>query len=451
MVEMECRRKQEEERENARQRLQDEERKRREESEDRHHLDVYNAVVAEIRREKNSERSKKGWKTRFDRGDFKGKHPPSTSTLIFRPDSRSDRSFRHSNGLPKRNHHKKRVTEYAHTSRAGPSALSGRSDHRRKSGSAYNDRETPEPVQTPLKRSRSRISDGGQIILPPREDRDGRDTPAPKSEPKPQRRSGQIHDSGKAQTIRSSRDNCGAPSPARLHFEPRYRHDRHEGGRLQGQRYRNPEMPRRVERSDTNLDRARPCGLRRTDEPADYGLPVARHRRERGDGQVERVRSSHHRNIRRLDDRGDRYRSRSCHRDDGNRERDDRDARQRREARDAQVRREERERRNRREAREKLEREEAEKRAEEEERNLGPMEEQVRAFEEREYQRSVKREQIERKEERRRERRLGGTERHPIPVSNREVKREREGVRRVDRGSRLSVRGAVIDMTDLSD
>jgi len=79
------------------------------------------------------------------------------------------------------------------------------------------------------------------------------------------------------------------------------------------------------------------------------------------------------------------------------------------------------------------------------------MAEQYRAFEEREYQRSVKREQVERREARRRLRRLEGSERHPIVISERPVKREDKVDRPVGRGSGLSVRGAVIDMTELSD
>ena len=79
------------------------------------------------------------------------------------------------------------------------------------------------------------------------------------------------------------------------------------------------------------------------------------------------------------------------------------------------------------------------------------MKEQIRAHEERAYQRSVKNEQVKRQEERRRLRLVQGTERHPIVVPDRAVKREDYVNRPVGRGSRLSVRGAVIDMTEFSD
>ena len=79
------------------------------------------------------------------------------------------------------------------------------------------------------------------------------------------------------------------------------------------------------------------------------------------------------------------------------------------------------------------------------------MEEQIRAFEERRYQRNVKGEQVERREERKRLRRLEGSERHPIVIPERPVKQEDNVERPVGRGSRLSVRGPIIDMTEFSD
>ena len=75
----------------------------------------------------------------------------------------------------------------------------------------------------------------------------------------------------------------------------------------------------------------------------------------------------------------------------------------------------------------------------------------MRAFEERKYQRDVKRAQVQRREERKRLRRVQGSEGHPIVVPERPVRREDHVDRPVGRGSRLSVRGAVIDMTELSD
>jgi len=79
------------------------------------------------------------------------------------------------------------------------------------------------------------------------------------------------------------------------------------------------------------------------------------------------------------------------------------------------------------------------------------MEEQLRAFEEREYQRNVKNAQVQRQEERRRLRLVHGTERHPIVIPERPAKREDNVNRPMGRGSRLSVRGPVIDMTEFSD
>jgi hypothetical protein len=100
-------------------------------------------------------------------------------------------------------------------------------------------------------------------------------------------------------------------------------------------------------------------------------------------------------------------------------------------------------------------REEVERRLEQEEEDLGPMEEQVRAYEAREREREHRRRKVERKEERRKVRGLGseGSEHYPIVVGERAVKREGEcqGSRFIDRGSKLPAWGAVIDMTDLSD
>ena len=79
------------------------------------------------------------------------------------------------------------------------------------------------------------------------------------------------------------------------------------------------------------------------------------------------------------------------------------------------------------------------------------MEEQLRAYEERAYQRNVKEAQLQRQEERRRMRLVQGTERHPIVIPERPVKREDNADRPVGRGSRLSVRGPIIDMTEFSD
>jgi hypothetical protein len=331
---------------------------------------------------------------------------------------------------------------------------------------AFDVRGSPEPVSKPLKRSRSYISDGGQIILPPPEDRDEYDTPhPPKPETKPLKRIRQTDGADKIQITRPALNEYDTPPPPRLHLDPRQAPQ--HGVRPRDNGDRKPERPNRVERNGTYLNRARSSGLRRTDDPSDYGLPVARHPRERDYRRGESAGPTHRRNLRRIDRPEDRCPTEPSNRNAGDREQEERQAQERRLAqrerdkrenqqrRDALKRREEREvreERGRREARERVEREEAETRAEEkEERNLGPMEEQMRAFEEREYQRSVKAAQRERKEERRRLRRLEESERHPIVVPERPAKREDSVKRQVGRGSRLSVRGAIIDKTELSD
>jgi hypothetical protein len=430
--------------------------------------EAYWAAVAAEAKERRSIAAQKGWKTRFDGGDFKQKHPASVSTLKLRPDSRHGHDFHHHNSPPRRSHHKKRQVEYGHNARAGPSrptAISGRSGHRRNVDSACDVRDSPEPVSKPLKRSRSYISDGGQIILPPRSARDDYDTPPPpRAETKAMKRIRQIDETDKVQITRPALNEYDTPPPPRLHLDPRQAPQ--DRIRPRDRRDRKPETLNRVERNGTYLNRARSGGLRRTDAPSDYGLPVARLPRERDYSRGESAGSSHRRNLRRLETPEHRGLP-SLSRDEPTREQEERQAQERRLAqrerdkreerqkRDAQKRREEREVREeseRREARERVEREETETRAEEEEeRNLGPMEEQMRAFEERKYQRDVKRAQVQRREERKRLRRVQGSEGHPIVIPERQVKREDNVDRPVGRGSRLSVRRGVIDMTELSD
>jgi hypothetical protein len=275
------------------------------------------------------------------------------------------------------------------------------------------------------------------------------------------RRIRQIDEADKVQITRPALNEYDTPPPPRLHLNPLQAPQ--EGVRPRDNGDRKPERPNRVERNGTYLNRARSSGLRRTDDPSGYGLPVLRYPRKRGYGRGESAGSSHRRNLRRLDRPEDRGLPRLS-RDEPTREQEERqvqerrlaqrepDKREERQRRDARKRREEREVRERREAREKLVREEAEARAEEEEeRNLGPMEEQIRALEERKYQRDVKRAQVQRREERKRLRRVQGSEGHPIVVPERPAKREDKADRPVGRGSRLSVRGVVIDMTELSD
>jgi hypothetical protein len=423
-------------------------------------MDAYHAVVADIRREKNSERSKKGWKTRFDRGEFKKRQPAATSTLRLRPDSRFDGNSPHQNAPFKHSHHKKREIECGHNARAGPSrtpAIPSRLDHRRRLEPA-----SPPPDPKVLKRSRSWISDGGQIILPPREDRDEYDTPlSPKPESKALKRSRRSDGADKVQITQPALDEYDTPPPPRLHLGPQ--RDPQDGVRPRDNRDRKPEMPNRVERNGTYMNRARSGGLRRTDDPSDYGLHVARLPRERDYGRGESAGPSHRRNLRRID-RPEDSGLPSLSMDEPIREQEERQAQERRIVRrerdkreerqkcDGQRRRHEQELRKRRDVQERLEREEQERRAEdEEERELGPMVEQYRAFEERKYQRDVKRAQVQRREERKRLRCVRGSEGHPIVVSERPAKREDNGERQVGRGSRLSVRGAVIDMTELSD
>jgi hypothetical protein len=439
-----------------------------EEIERKEQEEAYWAAVAAETKERRSIAAQKGWKKRFERGDFKQKHPASTSTLKLRPDSRHGHDFHHQNGPPKRSHHKKRETEYGQNARAGPSrptAISGRSDHRRNVDSAVDVRESPGPVSKPLKRSRSYISDGGQIILPPRSARDDYDTPPlPRPETKAMKRIRQIDETDKVQITRPALNEYDTPPPPRLHLDAR--RDPQDGVRPRDNRDRKPERPNRVERDGTYLNRARSGGLRRTDDPSDYGLPVARLPRGIGDGRGESARPSHRRNLRRIDRPEDRVPP-STSRDEPTREQEEpqaqerrivrmeRDKREKRQRRDAQKRREEREAREARERRaagERVEREEAKRRAEEEEeRDLGPMAEQIRAFEEREHQRSIRGEQVERREERKRLRRVQGSEQHPIVIPERPVTREDNVDRPVGRGSRLSVRRGVIDMTELSD
>jgi hypothetical protein len=427
---LEAERKQEEDRRAAKQKLEGEERERQEAIERAREDVLFAETLAVVQKEKRSEAGKKGWQTQLRNGRV-------TATMLkaearaagierFQDEGRSvsknkkERGvldFRSSTDATRQNRLRELGYEghgvQSDNSEAGPSRSrqSVRSDRDRREAEDHPVRIPSRADAKPLKRTRSFISDGGEFLPPTR---DEHETP-----------------------------------PSRLIYDPQ--NHRSNDRRPRSGDDRRPEVPRCATHHRDIPPRPK-TGLRRTDDPANYGLHVARLPRGRNDTADEIERSSRHRNLRRLDRQENDALTEPRNRDDGKREREDRDARNRREAREAQERREKRERRKRLEVREKMEREEAERRAEEEEeRNLGPMEEQFRAYEEREYQRSVKRAQVERKEARRRARRLEGTERHPISVPDRRVRRERDEARPVGRGSKLSVRGPVIDMTELSD
>jgi len=428
-VELESIRKQTEERRIAKQKLEDEERERQEAIERAEEDAMIAKTLATIEKEKRSEAGKKGWQTQLRNGRvtasmLKAEAKAASDKRLqqrLRSSAKSERGVRDSRSSTDATR-RDRLRQLGYEGLAAPlealeagpsrSKKSARSDRSRREERLENAIQGRSRSDIkPLKRTRSFISDDGEIILPFRANRDT----------SPSRLVSDSH------SIR--------PSDRR----PRYRDDRRLG------------IPRHP-RHERGLPPRPRSGLRRTDHPGDYGLPVSRYPREQDHDREQRGRPGDHWNRHRIERPQARSLQRPIRREADNRERDERETLAGRvRDRDQQTRQEERERIKRREAREKLEREETERRDEEEERNLGPMEEQVRAFEEREYQRSVKREQLGRKEERRRARRLEGTQRHPISVPDREVKREREGVRRVDRGSRLSVRGAVIDMTELSD
>jgi len=429
-VELESIRKQAEERRIAKQKLEDEERERQEANESAEEDAMIAKTLAAIGKEKRSEAGRKGWQTQLRNGRVTASMLKAEAKaasverlqLQFRSSAKNERrvlDVRSSTDETRRDRLRQLGYEGLaaplEASEAGPSRSkrSARSDRSRREERLENAMQgRSRSDYKPFKRTRSFISDDGEIILPFRDDHD---TP-------PSRRVSDFH------LIR--------PSDRR----PRYRDNRE------------PRDSRHA-RHDKDLPPRPQRGLRRTDNPGDYGLLMTRHPGQRDHVREQRGRPGDHWNRHRIDRPQVRSLQRPTRREADNRERDERQTLAGRvRDREEQERREERDRRKRREAREKLEREPNERRAAAaEERNLGPMEEQVRAFEEREYQRSVKREEMERKEERRRRRRLECTERRPIPVPDREVKREPEVVRRVDRGSRLSVRGAVIDMTDLSD
>ena len=428
-IELEAKRKQEEDRRAAKQKLEDEERERQEAIERAKEDVLFAETLAVVVKEKRSEAGKKGWQTQLrngrvtatmlkaeakeaaikrlqDEGRFVSKEKKERGVLEFRSSTDATRQNR-LRELGYQGHGFRSENSEAGPSRSIKSVQPDRSCRK----------EDPENEGRPrsdtksLKRTRSSVSDGAQIIP-------------------------------------SSRDDYDTP-PSRLVLDPPLHRSSHRRPRDRDDQ--RPRIPRHVERDRDHPTRTK-TGLRRTDHPANYGLPEARYPRQRDQGRDQESGRSNRRNLRRIDNLGDRNLPRPGSRNDGDREREDRDARQGREARDARERREERESRKRREAREKLEREEIERRAEEEEeRNLGPMKEQIRAHEERAYQRSVKNEQVKRQEERRRLRLVQGTERHPIVVPDRAVKREDYVNRPVGRGSRLSVRGAVIDMTEFSD
>jgi len=426
-IELEATRKQEEDRRAAKQKLEDEERERQEAIERAKEDVLFAETLAVVVKEKRSEAGKKGWQTQLRNGRVTATmlKAEAKAAAIKRLQDEGHSLAKHERGVLEfrsstdatRQNRLRQLGYEGHgfrsdNSEAGPSrsTKSVRSDRSRRKEDLENEGR-PRSDTKSLKRTRSSFSDGAQIIP-------------------------------------SSRDNYDTP-PSRLVLDPPLHRPSDRRPRVGDDR--KAEIPRHA-RPDTNLPPRPKSGLRRTDHPANYGLHVARYPRERDQGRGQDAGPSNRRNLRRIDTPGDRNLPRPGSRNDGDREREDRDARHRREARDAQERREERERRKRREVREKMEREEAERRAEEEEeRNLGPMEEQIRAFEERAYQRNVKSAQVQRREERKRLRLVQGTERNPIVIPERQVKREDKVDRPMGRGSRLSVRGPVIDMTDSSD
>jgi hypothetical protein len=445
-IELEAGRKQEEDRRAAKQKLEDEERERQEAIERAKEDVLFAETLAVVQKEKRSEAGKKAWQTQLRNGRVTATmlkaEAKATALKRFKDEARSvsknrkERgvlNFRSSTDTTRQNRlrelgYESHGSRDRHESEAGPSrpTRSVRSDRSRRDDKVDSSTANPlRPDNKALKRTRSFISDGGEIIPPTRDDYD---TPPPRLVLDPPNH---------------------RPSDRR----PRDKDDRR------------PEIPRHA-RHDMEPHIRPKTGLRRTDHPGDYGLPLARYPRERGDGRSESAGSSHRRNLRRIDRPEDRVPP-NLSRDEGTREQEERqtqerrlaqrerDEREKRQRRVAQKRREEREvreERERREARERVEREEAETRAEEEEeRNLGPMEEQMRAFEERKYQRDVKRAQVQRREERKRLRRVQGSEGHPIVIPERPVKRDYNVDRPVGRGSRLSVRRGVIDMTELSD
>jgi len=426
-IELEAKRKQEEDRRAAKQKLEDEERERQEAIERAKEDVLFAETLAVVVKEKRSEAGKKGWQTQLRNGRVTATmlKAEAKAAAIKRLQDEGHSLAKHERGVLKFRSSTdatrlRRLRELGYeghglrseNSEAGPSrsTKSVRSDRSRRKEDLENEGR-PRSDTKSLKRTRSSFSDGAQIIPSSRGDHD---TP-----------------------------------PSRLVLDPPLHRPSDRTPRVGDDR--KAEIPRHA-RPDTDLPPRPKSGLRRTDHPANYGLPEARYPRERDQGRGQGAGPSNRRNLRRIDNPGVRNLPRPGSRNDGDREREDRDARHRREARDARERREERESRKRREAREKLEREEIERRAEEEEeRDLGPMAEQYRAFEERAYQRSVKGEQVARREERKRLRRLEGSERHPIVIPERPVKREDKVDRPVGRGSRLSVRGPVIDMTEFSD
>jgi hypothetical protein len=443
-IELEAERKQEEDRRAAKQKLEDEERERQEALERAKEDVLFAETLAVVQKEKRSEAGKKAWQTQLRNGRVTATmlkaEAKATALKRFKDEARSvsknrkERgvlNFRSSTDTTRRN----RLRELGYEghgvrsdhSEAGSSrpTRSVRSDRPRRDDEVDSSTaNSPRPNNKPLKRTRSFISDGGEIIPPTRDD------------------------SGTS-PFRHVGDPRSKPSDR----QPRERDDRR------------PEDPRHA-RHQKDIPPRPKTGLRRTDHPTDYGLHVTRYPRERGDGRGESAGPSHRRNLRRLETPEHRGLP-SLSNDEPTREQEERQAQERRLAqkerdrreerqrRDALKRREEREVREERERRaagERVEREEAKRRAEEEEeRDLGPMEEQIRAFEERKYQRDVKRAQVQRREERKRLRRVQGSERHPIVIPERPAKREDSVKRQVGRGSRLSVRGAVIDMTELSD
>ena len=232
---------------------------------------------------------------------------------------------------------------------------------------------------------------------------------------------------------------------------------------------------------DSNIS-TRPTGhsvMRRTDQPADYGIRVASPRRDQIQ-QRDRDRGSYVPDV--IPNRGlqrDRPNVES-QKLTSNRDRDreaykqlerERERRARRDRENAVERQRDQQRRERK-RREDQERREAETRErerldEEEEIALGPMDEQLRAFWRRERERELKKERIEERDERRRVRRLekgdddergwGMAPPPSVSVKPHEGSSRRPETSVVGRGSKLSAvkpnpaKARIIDMTGLSD
>ena len=352
-IELEAERKQEEDRRAAKQKHEDEELERQEAIERAKEDVLFAETLAVVQKEKRSEAGKKAWQTQLRNGRVTAtmlkaeakaaaikRHQEDGRSLAKNKNDHRVLSFRSSTDATRQNRLRQLGYERhgvrSENFEAGPSRTtkSVRSDQSRRDDKVDSSTANPlRPDNQPLKRTRSFISDGGEIIAPTRDDYD---TPSPRLVLDP-------------------------PNHRPSHRRPRDRDDRE------------PEIPRHA-RHDMAPHIRPKTGLRRTDHPGDYGLPLARYPRERGYGRGESAGSSHRRNLRRLDRPEDRGLPRLS-RDEPTREQEERQAQERRLAqrerdkreerqrRDAQKRREEREvreERERREARERVEREEAE-------------------------------------------------------------------------------------------